>query len=404
MRRMRQVYKILAALALVVMMTMAACTSAPSPSPTPTPTPTPSPTPTPTPTPTPPSYTANIASKAGVGNYLVDSKGMTLYYFTRDVVGKSNAPGTVLQAWPIFYTQNLVVPSSLNAADFSTIMREDGQKQSTYKGWPLYYYARDQAAGDTLGDGVNGIWFLMKIPFYTVMLQTKTAVGNYLADAKGMTLYWTTRDSVGQSNITGATLANWPVFYTSNIVVSSALSAADFSSITRSDGSAQTTYKGWPLYYYIQDKVSGDTLGQGVGGVWFTVSPAASGPAPLPTLTITSPANGATLPAGDITVTIQVTNFNIVDKQGQANVPGEGHVHYFLDVDAPTTPGQPAIPPSGIWAHVAATTYTFTNVASGTHAISVELVNNDHTPLVPAVVAKVTITVTAAGGGGGGGY
>jgi hypothetical protein len=42
-----------------------------------------------------------------------------------------------------------------------------------------------------------------------------------------------------------------------------------------------------------------------------------------------------------------VSNFNVVDKQGQANVAGEGHLHFYLDVDAPTAPGQPAIPAGG---------------------------------------------------------
>ena len=115
-----------------------------------------------------------------------------------------------------------------------------------------------------------------------------------------------------------------------------------------------------------------------------------------PTLTITSPADGASLPAGSITVNIQANNFSVVDKQGQANISGQGHVHYFLDVDAPTTQGQPAIPANGVWTHVAATTYTFVNVAPGTHSISVELVNNDHTPLNPPVVRKISINVISA--------
>ena len=113
-------------------------------------------------------------------------------------------------------------------------------------------------------------------------------------------------------------------------------------------------------------------------------------------LVIVTPRDGNTLPAGDITVTIQTSNFNIVDKQGQANVSHEGHVHYYLDVDAPTTPGQPAIPPSGVWAHEATTSYTFTNVAAGDHSISVQLINNDHTPLDPPVVATINIKVVAA--------
>ena len=119
-------------------------------------------------------------------------------------------------------------------------------------------------------------------------------------------------------------------------------------------------------------------------------------PPPAPTITITSPTGNIVPQIGDVTVSVQVSNFNIVDKQGQANVSYEGHLHYFLDVEAPTTAGQPAIPASGIWAHVATTTYTFDNVTAGTHSISVELVNNDHTPLTPPVVAKVTFTAQAA--------
>jgi DMSO/TMAO reductase YedYZ molybdopterin-dependent catalytic subunit len=96
---------------------------------------------------------------------------------------------------------------------------------------------------------------------------------------------------------------------------------------------------------------------------------------------------------GNIRVEVEETNFNPVDKIGKANVPGEGHINYFLDVDAPTTPGQPAISPEGTWAAVGANIYTFADVPVGTHTISVELVNNDQTPLVPAVVGQITFVV-----------
>jgi len=118
---------------------------------------------------------------------------------------------------------------------------------------------------------------------------------------------------------------------------------------------------------------------------------------------IISPQNGATVPPGDVAVTVQVTNFNIVDKQGQANVAGAGHVHFYLDFMAPETPNQPALAPSGVvWAHVSGTAYTFKNVTEGTHTISVELVNNDHTPLVPPQVYDITINVSPQGPYGGG--
>lgn len=116
---------------------------------------------------------------------------------------------------------------------------------------------------------------------------------------------------------------------------------------------------------------------------------------PAPTITITAPASSVPAP-GNVTVTVKVTNFNIVEKQGQASVLGEGHIHYYLDVDAPTTQSVPAIPTSGIWSQAATTSFTFPNVSAGTHTISVQLVNNNHTPLNPPVVQKITINVQGA--------
>lgn len=270
---------------IALIMATAACSSSPAPTPTqsanPTTSPPPSTTTAPPATSQAPSYTVNISSKPNLGNFLVDSQGMTLYYFTKDVINKSTAVGPVLAAWPLFNPAGFVVPPTLNAADFSTITRDDGQKVAAYKGWPLYYYAKDLAPGDILGEAVGGVWFVMKVPFYTVMLQTKADTGNYLVDAKGMTLYYFTKDSVGKSTATGAVLANWPLFNAEKFVVISTLNTADFSTITRDDGMKVTAFKGWPLYYYTKDQVSGDIQGQGVGGVWFVIDPAKF---PLPSL------------------------------------------------------------------------------------------------------------------------
>jgi predicted lipoprotein with Yx(FWY)xxD motif len=41
------------------------------------------------------------------------------------------------------------------------IVRDDGKKQLTYKGWPLYLYAGDTEAYKTNGQGVNGAWFVI---------------------------------------------------------------------------------------------------------------------------------------------------------------------------------------------------------------------------------------------------
>jgi predicted lipoprotein with Yx(FWY)xxD motif len=106
-------------------------------------------------------YTAYIVNIEGVGDCLVDGDGMTLYYFTKDSVGKSNATAEIIVTWPIFYEDSIVVPSTLKASDFGTIAGVGGNNQTTYKGWPLYTYSEDIGQGDTFGQGVNNVWFVV---------------------------------------------------------------------------------------------------------------------------------------------------------------------------------------------------------------------------------------------------
>jgi hypothetical protein len=111
-----------------------------------------------------------------------------------------------------------------------------------------------------------------------------------------------------------------------------------------------------------------------------------------PTLTITAPTGNA-FAIGDVMVSVEVADFSIVDKQEQPAVKGEGHLHYFMDVTAPTAPGQPAITEAGTWVSTIATSNTWHNVGGGSHTFSVELVNNDDTPLTTPVIATKTILV-----------
>lgn len=96
------------------------------------------------------------------GKYLADSKGMTLYYFTKDQPGKSNCSGECLVNWPAFSAQDFDVPQGFNKSDFGTIKREDdGTEQVTYKGYPLYYWIKDQAKGEVTGQGVGNVWYIV---------------------------------------------------------------------------------------------------------------------------------------------------------------------------------------------------------------------------------------------------
>ena len=124
---------------------------------------------------------------------------------------------------------------------------------------------------------------------YTINVTNIAPLGEFLVDGDGLTLYWTTADSPGVSNVPDNLLSVWPVFYVSDIVVPSTLNAGDFSNIMRSDGTPQTAYKGYPLYYYANDTDPGQTGGQGLGGRWSVVNPDATGPQPVPTPATTTP-------------------------------------------------------------------------------------------------------------------
>ncbi|MGB5197813.1 MAG: hypothetical protein WBN64_12190 [Candidatus Deferrimicrobium sp.] len=68
------------------------------------------------------------------GKYFTDSKGMTLYVFKKDSPGKSVCAGPCVVKWPLYFRETVAVPEGLQAGDFGTITREDGKKQTTYKG------------------------------------------------------------------------------------------------------------------------------------------------------------------------------------------------------------------------------------------------------------------------------
>jgi predicted lipoprotein with Yx(FWY)xxD motif len=102
-----------------------------------------------------------VKDKDGIGKYLADEKGMTLYLFKKDTVGTSACAGPCVEKWPLFNIEKVTVPDGVNAGDFGAIVRSDGKKQTTYKGMPLYYFFKDLKPGDTAGQGVNNVWYVV---------------------------------------------------------------------------------------------------------------------------------------------------------------------------------------------------------------------------------------------------
>ncbi len=96
---------------------------------------------------------------------------------------------------------------------------------------------------------------------------------------------------------------------------------------------------------------------------------------------------------GDITLTVKTTNIQLVEKFGQPPELFEGHIDWYMDVDIPTTAGEPAIPKFGNHAATTALTYTWKNVPVGTRQFAVQLTRNDHSPFQPPVIDSIILTV-----------
>jgi len=114
-----------------------------------------------------------------------------------------------------------------------------------------------------------------------------SSLGKILVNRQGRTLYMFQKDSGGKSTCFGACAANWPPLRATGMpTVGSGADASLATTTKRSDGAAQVTYNGHPVYLFAGDKSPGDTNGQGVnafGGGWFALSPAGgqvSNPAP----------------------------------------------------------------------------------------------------------------------------
>ena len=100
-----------------------------------------------------------------------------------------------------------------------------------------------------------------------------TKIGKVLADAKGDTLYWYSKDMRnGPSTCTGGCLSAWPVVAGKPVAAMGIAFAGKLGEVTDPGGTVQATYNGYPLYTYSGDMAPGETAGNGVGGVWHVIS------------------------------------------------------------------------------------------------------------------------------------
>lgn len=99
-----------------------------------------------------------------LGKILADDKGMTLYRFDNDTTaGKSSCTTAPCSTtWPAAkVTGTPVAGTGVTASKLSSFKLADGTSQLEMDGHPLYHFAGDAAAGDTLGQGIIGKWFVV---------------------------------------------------------------------------------------------------------------------------------------------------------------------------------------------------------------------------------------------------
>ncbi|MGW4382941.1 hypothetical protein [Kitasatospora sp. NPDC004531] len=107
--------------------------------------------------------TLMTAHNGTLGTLVTDGQGFTLYRFDRDTnnPSASHCTGSCATLWPPELTTGSGAPAlkGIDSKLVSTVTRDDGTRQVTLNGWPLYRYTPDTKPGQTNGQGVDGTWF-----------------------------------------------------------------------------------------------------------------------------------------------------------------------------------------------------------------------------------------------------
>ncbi|HKJ59652.1 MAG TPA: hypothetical protein VKA37_10500, partial [Halobacteriales archaeon] len=160
--------------------------------------------------------TVSAAEHETLGNVLTDADGNVLYMFAPDEMGASTCYDGCAEAWPPLTVESAedLLPAATTSADLGTTERDDGSLQVTAGGWPLYYFANDEEAGQARGQEVLNVWFVLRpdgSPLEpTVSVRDLDDLGQVITDADGMTLYMFDPDEQGASTCYDGCAEAWP--------------------------------------------------------------------------------------------------------------------------------------------------------------------------------------------------
>jgi predicted lipoprotein with Yx(FWY)xxD motif len=111
----------------------------------------------------------------------------------------------------------------------------------------------------------------------SVRVEQTPAIGKVIANSHGRTLYLFRADHGTTSACYGACATFWPPLVTgAKPLAVSGVKASLLGTTKRKDGKLQVTYKGHPLYTFLEDKKAGQTTGEGstnFGASWYALAP-----------------------------------------------------------------------------------------------------------------------------------
>jgi predicted lipoprotein with Yx(FWY)xxD motif len=98
------------------------------------------------------------AGVASAATSMTATNGMTIYAFDKDTGAESTCYDQCAAMWPPYLGESKAALTK----GWTLVPRKDGKMQFAYDGHPMYFFAKDAAKGDAKGDGMNGVWHIVK--------------------------------------------------------------------------------------------------------------------------------------------------------------------------------------------------------------------------------------------------
>lgn len=116
-------------------------------------------------------------AQSTAGQIVVGAQGLSVYSLAKDTKdsGTSSCTAGCATTWPPVTSTSATPTVSGVTGKVGTIPAANGKMQVTINGMPIYYYSKDQAAGDITGQGVGGVWYLVSPSGEMI----KSAAGGY---------------------------------------------------------------------------------------------------------------------------------------------------------------------------------------------------------------------------------